>query len=142
VSEWVEEFFRVVHALFLLRKFPVNNPHTWGFNLHITQTSSRDAARGWPGQGGGCGIGEGLAAIVPGDCYDLVLCGSSLPENNAFFSKPGTYTEDEMRYMLMNAGEHALGGAFLQRDPGAICISQVVSSRHWVSGIRLTAWRI
>ena len=74
---------------------------------------------------------EGLAGVVPGDCYDLVLFGSSQPENDAFFAKPGTYTEDEMRYMLENAGKHPLASAFLQGDPGAISISQFVSSRQW-----------
>lgn len=74
---------------------------------------------------------EGLAGVVPGDCYDLVLFGSSQPENDAFFANPGTYTEDEMRYMLENAGKHPLAGAFLQGDPGAISISQLVSSRQW-----------
>jgi len=74
---------------------------------------------------------EGLAGVVPGDCYDLVLFGSSMPENNVFFAKPGTYTEDEMRYMLENAGTHPLARAFLHGDPGAICISERVSARQW-----------
>jgi len=74
---------------------------------------------------------EGLAGVVPGDCYDLVLIGSSMPENNVFFAKPGTYTEDEMRYMLENAGKHPLARAFLHADPGAISISQRVSARQW-----------
>ncbi len=73
----------------------------------------------------------GLAKLVSGDCYDLVLFGSTQPENNVFFSKPGTYTEDEMCYMLENAPNHPLAGAFLQGDPGAICISQVISARQW-----------
>ncbi len=74
---------------------------------------------------------EGLAKLVSGDCYDLVLFGSSLPEKNAFLSEPGNYTEDEMRYMIENAGKHPLASTFFMGDPGAISISQMVSSRQW-----------
>jgi len=74
---------------------------------------------------------EGLAAVVPGDCYDLVLFGSSQPENDAFFPNPGTYTEAEMSYMLENVRDHPLANAFLRGDPGAIQISQFVSDREW-----------
>lgn len=74
---------------------------------------------------------EGLAAVVPGDCYDLVLFGSSQPENDAFFPNPGTYTEAEMSYMLENVGDHPLANAFFRGDPGAIHISQFVSDREW-----------
>ncbi len=74
---------------------------------------------------------EGLAKLVSGDCYDLVLFGSSLPERNAFLSESGTYTEDEMRYMLENAGKHPLASTFFMGDPGAISISQRVSARQW-----------
>jgi len=74
---------------------------------------------------------EGLAALVPGDCYDMVLFASSLPENDAFFSNPGTYTEDEIRYMLVNVGDHPLAQAFFTGDPGAICVSQRISARQW-----------
>lgn len=74
---------------------------------------------------------EGLAGFVPGDCYDLVLFGSPLPADDAFFAKPGTYTGDEMRYMLENVDQHPLAHAFLQGDPGAICISQMISPRQW-----------
>jgi len=74
---------------------------------------------------------EGLASLVPGDCYDLVLFASSLPENDVFFSNPGTYTEDEIRYMLENVGDHPLAQAFFKEDPGAICISQRISPRQW-----------
>lgn len=74
---------------------------------------------------------EGLAELVPGDCFDLVLFGSPLPEDDAFFSKPGTYTGDEMRYMLEHVDQHPLAHAFLQGDPGAICISQTISLRRW-----------
>jgi len=77
---------------------------------------------------------EGLAATVPGDCYDLVLFAGNRPEDEAFFSQPGTYTEDEMRYMLANAGKHPLAGAFLRGDPGATCVSQFISARQWQSG--------
>lgn len=74
---------------------------------------------------------EGLAALVPGDCFDFVLFGSRLPEDDAFFAKPGTYTADEIRYMLENVGQHPLARAFLRGDPGAICISQMISPSRW-----------
>lgn len=74
---------------------------------------------------------EGLAALVPGDCYVLVLFASSLPENDVFLSNPGTYTEDEVRCMLTIVDDHPLAAAFLQEDPGAICISQRVSPFQW-----------
>lgn len=74
---------------------------------------------------------EGLASLVPGDCYDFVLFGSSLPEDDAFFARPGTYTDEEMRYMLENVNRHPLARAFFQGDPGAICISQMISASKW-----------
>ncbi|HRJ72188.1 MAG TPA: LuxR C-terminal-related transcriptional regulator [Terrimicrobiaceae bacterium] len=74
---------------------------------------------------------EGLSALVPGDCYDVVLFASSRPENDAFFANPGTYTAEEIRYMLTNVGDHPLAEVFLKGDPGAICISQRISSREW-----------
>ncbi len=74
---------------------------------------------------------EGLASLVTGDCFDFVLFGSSLPEEDAFFAKPGTYTEEEMRYMLENVSQHPLARAFFEGDPGAICISQMMSPSAW-----------
>jgi DNA-binding CsgD family transcriptional regulator len=94
-------------------------------DLHSARTSEdlRQAAR------------EGLAALVPGDCYDLVFFGSNQAENNAFFAEPGTYTGEEMRFMLEHVHMHPLANAFLETDPGTICISQFVSDRQWQSSM-------
>jgi len=76
---------------------------------------------------------EGLAEALPGEVYDLVLFAGILPESDVFFSNPGTYTEEEMRYMLKNVTQHPLVPTFLKSDPGATSISQLVGSRQWWS---------
>lgn len=76
---------------------------------------------------------EGLASLVPGDCYDLVLLGDSLPDGEEFLAKPGTYTDAEIAYMLANAEKHPLVQAFLRGVPGTLCISQLISHREWRS---------
>lgn len=88
---------------------------------------------------------EGLAGVVPGDCYDLVLFGSSMPENNAFYAKPGTYTEDEMRYMIENAGNHPLARAFLHGESRsdqylATGLRSPMAERQVLPGVRLSTF--
>lgn len=74
---------------------------------------------------------EGLAAMVPGDCHDMVLLAGSPADQDLFLAQTGTYTQGEMLYMLKNAEKHPLVEPFRRGDPGAVCVSQVVSVRQW-----------
>lgn len=76
-------------------------------------------------------IREGMSRLIPGDCVDLVHC-CSRPENDEFFhAKPGTYTGEEIAYMLAHAADHPVARAFGAGMAGAVSISQCVSDRVW-----------
>jgi DNA-binding NarL/FixJ family response regulator len=72
----------------------------------------------------------GLSGLVPGDCYDLVLCREA---DGDFHAKADTYTADEMAFMLAHAGEHPIARAYAAGVSGAARTSQFASDRVWRS---------
>lgn len=78
-------------------------------------------------------IREGMAGLVPGDCFDLVQCCTRAEDDEVFHAKPDTYTGEEIAYMLAHAAEHPVVGAFSAGVPDAVSISQCVSDRVWRS---------
>ncbi|MDX2081949.1 MAG: helix-turn-helix domain-containing protein [Terrimicrobiaceae bacterium] len=75
---------------------------------------------------------RGLETLISGEAYDLVLCNAGGP-GEAFHAKPGTYTPEEIVYMLGNAAKHPVAAAYATGASGAFTISQFVSDREWRS---------
>lgn len=78
-------------------------------------------------------IREGMTTLIPGDSFDLVQCCNRADDDEIFHAKPGTYTGEEISYMLAHAAEHPAVQAFRAGESGAVTVSQFVSDRVWRS---------
>lgn len=79
-------------------------------------------------------ITAGVAHLVPGDTHDLVLCQSPEAGEEFFYSRPKTYTADEIAFMLAHASEHPIARAYAAGASGALSTSQCASERAWRGG--------
>ncbi|MCU0792709.1 MAG: helix-turn-helix transcriptional regulator [Opitutaceae bacterium] len=76
-------------------------------------------------------ITAGVARLVPGDTHDLVLCQPACASEAFFYSRPQTYTGDEIAFMLAHADEHPVARAYAAGGRGAISVSQCAGDRAW-----------
>lgn len=76
-------------------------------------------------------ITRGIARMIPGDCYDLVLCQAPKDSGEIFLCIPGTYTNDEIDFMLGNAMDHPIAKAYAGGATGALSVSQCGSVHRW-----------
>lgn len=74
-----------------------------------------------------CGVGQ----LIPSDCFDLVLCHAPKDARELFLATPGTYTANEIEFMLMHAMEHPVAQAYGSGATGALSLSQCGSLRQW-----------
>ncbi len=74
---------------------------------------------------------QGVAQMIRGDCYDLVLCQFGNDGSDVFHATPGTYTAAEIEFMLRHAGEHPIVQEILRGASGVVSVSQCRASRNW-----------
>jgi len=73
----------------------------------------------------------GMAEIVQGDTYELVLCETTGKAEDIYMTKPDTFTDDEKSFGLARAGEHPIVKAFEAGASGVLSVTQCASDREW-----------